>query len=185
MLRLRNHRQNEGESWMSFGSRVLRIVVILAACSSATVALAAGSPQPSERDETPPAEYEQGLAHVEAGDFKAARKAFEAAQRKAPGNADVLNMLAYSLRKNGQLERAIATYGKALRLRPRFPQAREYLAEAYLQAALRELSTLEGYGEDARSERDQLIRSLEAAAARAAWVGDPQAATGMPPKPGW
>jgi tetratricopeptide (TPR) repeat protein len=169
---------------MSFRSRIARAAGVAAACLTASLALAAGSPQPADREAALPAEYERGLAHVQAGDFEAARKAFDAAQRKAPGNPDVLNMLAYSLRKSGQLDRAIATYHKALRQRPRFPQAREYLAEAYLQAALRELETLEGYGDEARSEREELVRSLESAAARAAWSrGDGSSETA--PKPGW
>ena len=154
------------------------LTLVLLACNGA---LAAGNPKRADADAGPPAEYAKGLAQVEAGDFEAVVTSFEQALRKSPRDADIVNMLAYSQRKSGQIDRAIHTYQKALKLRPRFPQAREYLAEAYLQAALRELETLEGYGEDASKERDQLIRALEAAASREAWAaGDDES-----PKPSW
>ncbi len=142
---------------------------------------AAGSPDTSSREDGPPPAYALGVEFVEKGDFEKARKAFETAQRKAPRDPDVLNMLAYTQRKTGQLDRAISTYQRALKLRPRFPQAREYLAEAYLQAALRELETLESYGDEATKERDQVIRALEAAARREAWGATDAAA----PKRSW
>ena len=154
---------------------------VAAALLLAAGAWSAGSPQRAKRDDKPPAEYTKGVEYVEAGDFEAARRELERAARKAPRDPDVLNMLAYSQRKSGQLDRAIVTYKKALKVRPRFPQAREYLAEAYLQAALRELDTLEGYGDEGRAERDQVIRALEQAAAREAW-GESGGAT---PKKSW
>jgi Tfp pilus assembly protein PilF len=145
------------------------------------VARAAGSPDRSSDDAKPPAEYTKGLEYVKSGKLEAARIEFERAARKAPKDADVLNMLAYSQRKTGQLDQAIHNYQKALKLRPKFPQAREYLGEAYLQAALRELGELEGYGDEASKERDQLIRALEAAASRETW----SAGDDTPPKPAW
>ena len=48
-------------------------------------------------------------------------------------------MLAFSERKQGNLDEAFEYYAKALALRPKFPEAREYLAEAHIQAALKEL----------------------------------------------
>lgn len=156
-------------------------VLLLGTILLATPAHAAGSPRRASGGDGPPEAYAKGLEQVKAGDFEAARQSFERAERKAPRDPDVLNMLAYSQRKTGQLERAIRTYQKALKLRPRFPQAREYLGEAYLQAALRELETLEGYGEEAGKERDQLIQALEAAAAREAWAAGEDAS----PKPSW
>lgn len=159
----------------------LLLLALAVATPVAGPARAAGSPERADRDEAPPPAYQEGRARLEEGDFEAARTAFELASHQAPRNADVLNMLAYSQRKSGQLDRAIQTYQRALKLRPRFPQAREYLAEAYLQAALRELATLEGYGEEARSERDQLIQALEQAASREAWSAGGES----PPKSSW
>ncbi len=164
-----------------FLGRMLLATVFLVTVLAGLPAQAAGNPQRADADAAPPAEYTRGLEEVEAGDFEAARASFEQALRKSPRDPDIVNMLAYSQRKSGQLDRAIHTYKKALKLRPRFPQAREYLAEAYLQAALRELETLESYGDEAQKERDQLIRALEAAAAREAWAAGDDTA----PKPTW
>lgn len=147
--------------------RALAGVALLALLGPATpvpgFAAGGGRDDDSSRSAKPSAEYEEGIALVEAGDYEEARGAFEKAARRRPRDPDVLNMLAYSQRKSGQLDEAIATYKKALRIRPKFPQAREYLGEAYLQAALRELETLKGYGDEAEDERAQLVKALQGA----------------------
>jgi tetratricopeptide (TPR) repeat protein len=134
-----------------------------------------GDSPPSEVRSARLAEYDAGMALVESGDFSQARRAFERAAKKSPRDPEVLNMLAYSQRKSGQLDRAIETYKQALALRPQFAQAREYLGEAYLQAALRELQTLEGYGPEAEAERAQLAKALQEAAAGAPQAGEASA----------
>ena len=83
-----------------------------------------------------------------------------------PQNPDTLNLLAYSQRKSGQLDEAIETYKQALALRGRFPQAREYLGEAYLEASLRELATLRTYGQTANRETAELLAVLKEALGR-------------------
>ncbi len=72
-------------------------------------------------------------------------------------------MLAYSQRKSGSINIAIETSKRALRLRPNFPQAREYLGETYLQAALRELIALERAGKAASHQHARLLRALHEA----------------------
>jgi tetratricopeptide (TPR) repeat protein len=151
------------------------ILIVLLVLGGAPPALAAGSDKPDNpaKSQARSAEYQEGVALVEAGEFEKARKAFEKAAHRRPRDPDVLNMLAYSQRKSGELDQAISNYKRALNIRPRFPQAREYLAEAYLQATLRELETLESYGKEAEPEHAQLVRALRSA------VGD------LPPaKPG-
>jgi Flp pilus assembly protein TadD len=140
-------------------------LIALVAALGATDVRAAGSPKAKPEKKARPAEYDQGMELVKAGDFAKARRSFEQANRKSPRDPDVLNMLAYSQRKSGRLDRAIETYQQALKLRPKFPQAREYLAEAYLQAALRELDTLKSYGSEADAERAAVIQAMQAAAA--------------------
>ena len=85
---------------------------------------------------------------------------------------DILNMLAYTQRKTGELDRAIDNYKRALDLRPDFPQAREYLGEAYLQAALAQLKWLDDKGTGAERERDQLLRKVHEATQ---WLDAPPA----------
>lgn len=137
------------------------LTLIFAFALLATPALAAGSGKPKAEER--PEAYDAGVALVEASDFEEAKKAFEKAVRRKPRDPDALNMLAYTQRKTGELDLAISNYKKALQIRPRFPQAREYLAEAHLQATLRELETLKGYGKEAESEHAQLVKALQAA----------------------
>ncbi len=111
-----------------------------------------------------PSFYEKGLTAVEAEEYQEAAKFFELAMRKDRKNPDILNMLAYSRRKLGQIDEALELYHKALKRRPRFPEAREYLGEAYLQAALREIDTLRGYGAEGAEALEELIEAFKHAA---------------------
>ena len=111
--------------------------------------------------------FQKGKQAVDAKDFVAAEKYFAEANRLASKNPDTLNMLAFSQRKLGKFDDAFANYNKALKLRPRFPEAREYLGEAHIQAALREIETLKSYGADGKEELEDLVKALrDAAAAR-------------------
>jgi tetratricopeptide (TPR) repeat protein len=135
------------------------VFLLCAAGASAMGAAETPEAEPSEESSA----YDRGVELIEAEDFVSARGAFENAVRQDPKNPDALNMLAYSQRKSGQLDQSIETYKRALEIRGRFPQAREYLAEAYLQASLRELATLRSYGQSAARETAALLEALRAA----------------------
>ncbi|MDE2222137.1 MAG: tetratricopeptide repeat protein [Candidatus Omnitrophica bacterium] len=107
--------------------------------------------------------YDQGIAAGQANDFQKALPLFEQALRQDPNNPDILNMLAHTQRKIGLIDEALANYKKALELRPRFPEAREYLGEAYVQAALREVEVLKSYGGDAKDELEDLTNDIKEA----------------------
>jgi Flp pilus assembly protein TadD len=96
--------------------------------------------------------------------YKEARQIFEDLAAKQPKNPDVINMLAYTQRKTGDLDQALDNYHAALKLKPKFPQAREYLGEAYLQAAMREAETLKGYG--STDELHKLAAAFQEAASK-------------------
>jgi len=49
------------------------------------------------------------------------------------GLSEAWNGLGYSLRKLGRYDESIKAYQEALRLRPEYSQALEYLGEAYVQ----------------------------------------------------
>ncbi len=129
------------------------------------------TPTPTQRPSAPSKSdqvadlYARGKTAAEAGNYTEAMKLFDQANRLQPKNPDILNMLAYSQRKVGKLDEAFANYEKALKLRPRFPEAREYLGEAHLQAVLQEIETLKGYGIDGQPELDELVNALKDAAA--------------------
>lgn len=108
--------------------------------------------------------FTRGMELVQQGKYEDARERFEMALKKRKNDPDVLNMLAYTQRKTGHLEDAFENYRKALAARPKFPQAREYLAEAHLQAALLQVDVLRGYGPEGQKELDQVLAILRQAA---------------------
>lgn len=71
---------------------------------------------------------------IERQDWNGAIAELERARHKDFGNAEVHNLLGYSLRKSGRLEQAFASYRKALQLDPKHLGAHEYIGEAYLLA---------------------------------------------------
>lgn len=109
--------------------------------------------------------YDQGMELVRNERFEDARKLFATLVEQDDKDADAINMLAYTQRKTGELDAALENYLRALELRPKFPEAREYLGEAYLQLALRELHILRKYGNDGKDEVKQLIAAVHTAAA--------------------
>lgn len=109
--------------------------------------------------------YEQGKASIRQKDFTGALGHFTQANRLKPNDADILNMLAYSHRKLGRLDEAFTYYRRALKLRPRFAEAREYLGEAHIQAAVRQIKTLQGYGKEGQQQAKELIEALKQAVA--------------------
>lgn len=52
---------------------------------------------------------------------------------KGQANADVYNLLGFSLRKSGDMDNALDYYLKALKLNPRHKGAHEYLGELYVE----------------------------------------------------
>jgi tetratricopeptide (TPR) repeat protein len=64
--------------------------------------------------------------------YQRARGLFEEATKAAPTMAEAWNGLGYTSRKVGDYDAALAAYDKALELRPGYPEATEYRAEAYL-----------------------------------------------------
>ena len=108
--------------------------------------------------------YDKGVQADKAGDYKTALDNFKKAQEIDRNNPDILNMLAHSQRKLGMIDEALDNYKRALKLRPNFPEAREYLGEAYIQAALREIETLKSYGKKGDEQREDLIKALKDAA---------------------
>lgn len=68
------------------------------------------------------------------GDYAGAQATLKTALAADPGNADLHNLYAYSLRKgaNPDMPLVFKHYGEALRIDPKHRQAQEYIGEAYL-----------------------------------------------------
>jgi tetratricopeptide (TPR) repeat protein len=142
---------------------ILAVTVGIALAPWGALAAAKSSKSGGEPDAKPEA-FELGVGLVSDGKFAEARASFEQANRKRRNDPEILNMLAYTQRKTGHVDLAIENYRKALKLQPDFPEAREYLGEAYLQAALAQLDWLEKAGGKAKSQHGQLLRALHDAA---------------------
>ena len=89
--------------------------------------------------------------------------------RGAPTLAPAWNGLGYTLRQQGKYEESIRAYYEALRLRPGYPEALEYLGEAYVQMgrlddARKLLEQLRAQG---AKEADDLARAIAEAQSRA------------------
>jgi tetratricopeptide (TPR) repeat protein len=61
-----------------------------------------------------------------------ARKSFQDAAASDPSMAEAWNGLGYSQRKLGDYDTALASYERAITLKPGYPEATEYRGEAYL-----------------------------------------------------
>jgi Tfp pilus assembly protein PilF len=130
--------------------------------------------------------YNEGLTLAKNGDYEKARDLFERANRLKKNDPDILNMLAFTQRKTGKLDEAFGNYKKALSIQPRFPRAREYMAEAHLQAALEQLAILRSYGPEGAEDAQKLVEALhQTATAAGGGEAEPGAATKKGGSGGW
>ena len=118
----------------------------------------------SPREDEAVTAYGRGMELVKEGRYQEALDRFRTAAKRDNKNPEYLNMMAYTLRKTGNIDDAFEAYAKALQLKPKFPQAREYLGEAHLQALLLQLDVLRGYGDDGKKEYAALVAALQEAA---------------------
>jgi len=119
----------------------------------------------NDTSQNKPAEsrYAQGVEAGQSKDYKKALPLFEEALKEDPNNPDILNGLAHAQRETGDIDDALINYKKALELRPNFPEAHEYLGETYIQAALREVEILKGYGDNAKEQVSDLTKGFKEA----------------------
>jgi Tfp pilus assembly protein PilF len=75
-------------------------------------------------------------AAIAAGDYASAQLALKVAVAGDPGNADMHNLYAYSIRKgaNPDMPLVFKHYNEALRIDPKHRGAQEYIGEAYLMS---------------------------------------------------
>jgi cytochrome c-type biogenesis protein CcmH/NrfG len=114
------------------GLRIHAFILALAVAASAS-AMDTPKPEPKDPDKKD-AQLEQARAAIGRQDWTGAQAILRQAVAREPGNADLHNLYAYSMRKGPQpaLELVFRHYNEALRLDPQHLAAREYLGEAYL-----------------------------------------------------
>ena len=93
---------------------------VAAAAAPVTLAASAG------------ASYEKAKTLITAKDWTSAVTALLEADKLQPNNADVQNLLGYTNRKLGNLDKALTYYASALKIDPNHVGAHEYLGETYL-----------------------------------------------------
>jgi Flp pilus assembly protein TadD len=85
--------------------------------------------------------------------------------------ADVYNLLGFTLRKTGDFKTSLTYYTKALELQPDHKAAREYLGELYvetgnLEKAKEQLAVLDKLCPGGCEEREDLLKAIDAKSAR-------------------
>ncbi len=95
--------------------------------------LAADTPEPAPA-KSAPRELEAARAAIAKKDWKGAIEQLQAAERKDRRNADVHNLLGYSYRHVGDMDKAFTHYRTALQIEPQHKGAHEYIGQAYLTA---------------------------------------------------
>jgi tetratricopeptide (TPR) repeat protein len=119
-------------------SRAIAAAVVAVVLSAPVAALADPSPETVEQLRQPVVDpgaqshYHRGVRARVMKDWAAAEAAFRQAIVQQPTLADAWNELGYALRHQRRHAESIDAYREALRLRPEFPEALEYLGEAYV-----------------------------------------------------
>jgi Flp pilus assembly protein TadD len=85
--------------------------------------------------------------------------------------ADVYNLLGYTLRKTGDFKTSLTYYTKALELQPDHKAAREYLGELYVETgnldkAKEQLAALQRLCPDGCEEREDLQKAIDSKSAQ-------------------
>ncbi len=162
---------------MRISRSMISLLIVLFVSSFVMVYAGGTTPsRPAKKDDP----YKKGYALVqklkakeEAGklegsraksEYRKALSYFQKAYKKNPYSPDTLNMLAFCQRKTGDFDSAIKNYKKALERRSNFPEAREYLGEAYIQLAMQQVEILKGYGSKGEHALEDLSETIQDAA---------------------
>ncbi len=113
----------------AFTRMALALFLSLALGAGQALAIGGGGSKSAKKDD--PA-YARAVKRVDAGDYAGAIPLLQKAIAADPTNANAHNYLGFSHRKLGNVDVALAQYGKALELNPKHLAANEYLGELYL-----------------------------------------------------
>jgi Flp pilus assembly protein TadD len=115
---------------------VTRTAILLLSVTTTFAFAASDAPEPAANvkiEASSGAEtLDQVKALIDSEKYSAALALIES-HKESNTSPDLLNLKGFSLRKLGKANEAVVVYNSALKLKPNFPQAKEYLAVAYLQ----------------------------------------------------
>ena len=119
-------------------SRLALIVVLFTITASPAWSSGGGGTSPSSDRLTRTAvvvdpEYAAGEAAVKRKDWTEAIALLGKVVQRDAGNANAWNLLGYSHRNLGEMEKSFINYERALTIDPQHRDAHEYVGEAYLQ----------------------------------------------------
>ena len=111
---------------------ILRILLCLAVSIFSGAALAAGSDNEYNTTSKMPTSYVKAVKIIKLGKYQEAISLLKLADREKPKDADIYNLLGFSYRKSGDLEKAGAYYSEALKIDGKHKGALEYQGELFL-----------------------------------------------------
>lgn len=121
-------------------ARVLLAAGLTIALGATTVRAAGDDPVPEPKPTsspslaaTAPGLTNEGIALSNSGDWSGAEEKYRAALRADRTIPEAWNGLGHALKKQARYDAALVAYDEALRLRPNYPQALEYLGETYVE----------------------------------------------------
>jgi predicted Zn-dependent protease len=107
--------------------------VLLIGAGVASISIAFAEDDTPAPDNAANSDYLAVKAQVDAGDYQAALPKLTALDKATPNDADILNLIGFSLRKTGHPDQALDYYNRALAQKPDHLDANEYLGELYLE----------------------------------------------------
>jgi len=110
------------------------LALVVAASASAMDTPKPDPKEPEKKDSQAAQPIDAARAAIARQDWTGAQAILRKAVAREPGNADLQNLYAYSMRKgpHPEMDLVFRHYNEALRLNPQHLAAREYLGEAYL-----------------------------------------------------
>ncbi len=111
---------------------LLRILLCLNVAIFSGTAFAAGSDNDYGTTSKMPSGYVKAVKIIKSGKYQEAIPLLKLADRKKPKDADIYNLLGFTHRKTGDLEKAGDYYRKALKIDGKHKGALEYQGELFL-----------------------------------------------------
>jgi len=132
---LRNHRTARARR-----AGILAIAALALTLGTGTALAAGDDPVPEPKPtgspslaDAAPRLTNEGLALSNAGDWSGAESKFRLAIRADRKIPEAWNGLGHALKRQQRYDAALVAYDEALKLRPDYPQALEYLGETYVE----------------------------------------------------